>query len=140
MIAAALIPAILPILREVLGRVIPDPAQRAQAESEAAVALLDARARLDEAAASVVLAEAKGESWLQRSWRPILMLTFGVLIVARWLGLAAPGLTEAEYLRLWSIVEIGLGGYVVGRSVEKVAATVAKAPAGSPLERWRTSR
>ena len=52
-------------------------------------------------------------------WRPILMLTFGLLIVARWLGWSAPGISEAEALKLWNIVEIGLGGYVIGRSAEK---------------------
>ena len=58
------------------------------------------------------------------------MLTFTALIVARWLGYSAPGITEAEALRLWSIVEIGLGGYVIGRSVEKVAPQVAEALGG----------
>jgi len=36
-------------------------------------------------------------------------------------------LSDAEYLKLWSIVEFGLGGYVVGRSVEKIAPTIADA-------------
>jgi hypothetical protein len=31
-----------------------------------------------------------------------------------------PNLDEAEVLKLWDIVEIGLGGYVIGRSAEKV--------------------
>jgi hypothetical protein len=55
------------------------------------------------------------------------MLVFVGLITARWFGWAAPELSEAEYLKLWSIVEFGLGGYVVGRSVEKIAPTVAEA-------------
>ena len=33
---------------------------------------------------------------------------------------SAPNLAEAEALKLWDIVEIGLGGYVIGRSAEKV--------------------
>lgn len=74
------------------------------------------------AASSIIVAEAQGESWLQRSWRPITMLTFVSLIVARWLGLAAPGITETLEMKLMSIVEIGLGGYVIGRSLEKTAA------------------
>ncbi len=48
------------------------------------------------------------------------MLTFVGLIVARWLGFAAPNLSEAEALKLWGIIEIGLGGYVVGRLAEKI--------------------
>ena len=54
------------------------------------------------------------------------MLTFGGLIVARWFGWAAPNLSEAEYLKLWSIVELGIGGYVIGRSAEKVFPTIAQ--------------
>lgn len=79
------------------------------------------------AQADIVKTEAASSHWLAANWRPILMLTFGTLIVARWFGFAAPDLSEAEYLKLWSIVEFGLGGYVVGRSVEKIAPTVAGA-------------
>ena len=35
-----------------------------------------------EAAAKIVLAEAQG-GWLQRNWRPLLMVTFAGLVVAR---------------------------------------------------------
>jgi hypothetical protein len=55
------------------------------------------------------------------------MITFVSLIVARWFGWAAPDLSEAEYIKLWSIVEFGLGGYVVGRSIEKITPTIADA-------------
>lgn len=79
------------------------------------------------AQADIVKTEAASTHWLAANWRPLLMLVFGGLIVARWFGLAAPNLSEAEYLKLWSIVEFGLGGYVVGRSVEKIAPTVASA-------------
>lgn len=54
------------------------------------------------------------------------MLTFGALIVARWFGWAAPNLTEAEYIKLWDIVELGIGGYVIGRSAEKVLPGIAQ--------------
>ncbi|WP_444904990.1 3TM-type holin [Microbulbifer sp. CnH-101-E] len=75
------------------------------------------------AATQVITAEAGGESWLQRNWRPVTMLTFVGLTVFHWLGWAAPNLSENQTLALLEIVKIGLGGYVVGRSVEK--ATVA---------------
>jgi len=66
-----------------------------------------------------------GEHWLAATWRPIVMLTFAGLIVARWMGWSAPGIGEAEVLKLWSIVELGLGGYVIGRTAEKIAPTLA---------------
>lgn len=77
------------------------------------------------AQADIVKTEAASSNWLAASWRPITMLTFTALIVARWFGWAAPNLTEAEYLKLWDIVQFGLGGYVVGRSVEKIAPAIA---------------
>lgn len=79
------------------------------------------------AQADIVKTEAASTHWLAANWRPLLMLVFGGLIVARWFGWAAPNLTEAEYLKLWGIVEFGLGGYVVGRSVEKIAPSIASA-------------
>jgi hypothetical protein len=30
-------------------------------------------------------------------------------------------MTEAEYLEVYSLIKIGLGGYVLGRSAEKIA-------------------
>lgn len=77
--------------------------------------------------ADIVKTEAASSHWLAANWRPLLMLVFGGLIVARWFGWAAPNLSEAEYIKLWSIVEFGLGGYVVGRSVEKIAPSIADA-------------
>lgn len=71
-----------------------------------------------EAAAKVVLAEAQG-SWLQRNWRPILMLLFAGLVVAHWFGWTAPNIPESVQNSLLNIVMIGVGGYVAGRSAEK---------------------
>ena len=70
-----------------------------------------------------VITEMTG-NFLQRSWRPLLMLTFGVLLVLRWVGLASYNLPLDLELQLMSIVKIGVGGYVAGRSVEKVASTL----------------
>lgn len=97
----------------------------------AAQAVTDYEKQLLAAQTSVINAEASQGNWLQRSWRPILMLVFGGLIVARWLGWAAPNLPAAEALELWGIVKIGLGGYVIGRSVEKTAPAVTKAIAAA---------
>lgn len=79
------------------------------------------------AAAQIVNTEAASSHWLAANWRPLLMITFGALIVARWFGWTAPNLSEAEYLKLWSIIELGIGGYVIGRSAEKVVPALADA-------------
>jgi hypothetical protein len=122
-----LIPALLPVLGRVVGNLFPDPAEKAKAEAEMLRQLLAAQSELEQAASRIIQTEAASQHWLAANWRPLTMLTFVVLIVARWFGWAAPNLSEAEYIKLWSIVEFGLGGYVVGRSVEKIAPSIAQA-------------
>lgn len=74
--------------------------------------------QLIEAQASVIRAEMSG-NWLQRSWRPIVMLGFVILLMCKWFGFTSTVSPEME-LELMALIKIGLGGYVVGRSVEKV--------------------
>lgn len=84
--------------------------------------VLDYETKLMEARSQVITAEAQGQSWLQRSWRPITMLTFLVLVVFDSVGwLPLPLAKEA-----WMLLQIGLGGYVVGRSLEKIAPQVSR--------------
>lgn len=123
---AALLPVLAPILGDVIRRVIPDSEAQAKAEAEAQMMLMQRSADIEQAAADVVKTEAQSEHWLTATWRPIVMLTLTAMIVARWMGYSAPGISEAEALKLWSIVEIGLGGYVIGRSAEKIAPMVAE--------------
>jgi len=118
---------IIGILGKIAGtvaeRIFPDPQhelKRLELQQALQAAVLERTSEIERAAAEVVKAEAQGQSWLQRTWRPITMLVFVALIVARWLGWSAPNLSEAEAIKLWDIVEIGLGGYVIGRSAEKV--------------------
>ena len=122
-----LLPALLPVLGRVVGNLFPDPAEKAKAEAEMLRQLLAAQFELEQAASRIIQTEAASQHWLAANWRPLTMLTFVVLIVARWFGWAAPNLSEAEYIKLWSIVEFGLGGYVIGRSVEKIAPSIAQA-------------
>jgi hypothetical protein len=125
------ISAALDVGGKLIDRLWPDPAQRAQAQ----IALLELaqKGELAEfsARAEIVKTEAASEHLLAATWRPIVMLTFAALIVARWFGWTAPGLSEPEVLKLWSIVEFGLGGYVVGRSAEKIIPAAAAAIKGN---------
>lgn len=122
--------AVLGIGGKLIDKLLPDPEQKAQAQ----IALLELaqKGELTEltARAEIVKTEAASNHWLAANWRPIVMLVFAALIVARWLGWATPSLSEAEYLKLWSIVEFGLGGYVVGRSAEKIIPAAAAAMRG----------
>ncbi len=68
------------------------------------------------ARAAIIEAEAKSEHWVTSTWRPITMLTFVALVVADQTGLLAFRLADEA----WTLLQIGLGGYVVGRSAEKL--------------------
>lgn len=127
MALTALIPVLAPILGDVAKSLFPDKEAQQKAENEMLLALMSKQTEIESAAASIVQTEAASQHWLAANWRPLLMLTFGGLIVARWFGWAAPNLSESEYLALWDIVELGLGGYVIGRSAEKIAPTIASA-------------
>lgn len=77
---------------------------------------------LIQARAALLKEEARG-NWLQRSWRPLVMLTFAVIIL---IGTFTNVSILSDTSRFWDLLEIGLGGYVVGRSGEKMAEAVFK--------------
>jgi hypothetical protein len=82
-----------------------------------AAKVLEYEGQLLKAKTAIITAEANGQSWLQRNWRPITMLTFLILVV-----LDTMGYTEFRLsVEAWALLKIGIGGYVVGRTVEKVA-------------------
>lgn len=76
-----------------------------------------------QARAKIIEAEAKSEHWITAAWRPITMLTFVALVVADQTGLLAFRLADEA----WTLLQIGLGGYVVGRSAEKIGVPLVKA-------------
>ena len=78
----------------------------------------------------VLIAELRGESWLQRNWRPLVAITFATVIVfyglilpiaVDWFG--APPVRIGDTLLGWIMtsVNIAIGGYIGGRTLEKIA-------------------
>jgi len=85
-------------------------------QNQVTAKLIELESQILTAKAKIITAEANGQSWMQRNWRPITMLTFLMLVVLDSFGwLANPLAQEA-----WTLLQIGLGGYVVGRSGEKI--------------------
>lgn len=119
------------LLKDALDRFVPDKTQAAQAK--AALDQLREQEGAQEflAAAEVVKAEAQSGTWLTSAWRPLTMLVFVALIVARVFGLTSEHVSEAEYAELWELVKLGLGGYVLGRSAEKVVPAIVQTLKGS---------
>ena len=110
----------IPIIGEVLKQVLPDPKARAEAEAKLGQMVLDGQLKEFENKAKIIAAEASSEHWITSAWRPITMLTFLVLVVLDSFGLLAFRLSGEA----WTLLQIGLGGYVVGRSAEKIAPKV----------------
>lgn len=90
--------------------------QFAQIENSVLVNVLSYEKELISLKGSLVLSESSGASWLQRNWRPITMLSFLALVVFDSFGLLSFRLSSEA----WALLKIGLGGYVVGRSAEKI--------------------
>ena len=92
--------------------------------------VFDALNNMQNAQKAVITTETTG-NWLQRSWRPVVMLAFAFIIFYSYFLQPAffPEAVSVESKipeKFWSLLELGLGGYVIGRSVEKVAGTVTK--------------
>jgi hypothetical protein len=119
---------------KVVDDAVPDSDLKAKLESEDNRAKLESglkemsqRMQLQQAA---IVAEIQGESWLQRNWRPLTMMVFVFIIVNNfvlvpyltqfWVGMPTLPLPP----ELWQLLEIGLGGYIAGRTIEKVTETV----------------
>lgn len=93
------------------------------AQTDVTLHILDKEFEMMQLRSNVIMAEANGESWIQRSWRPITMLTFLSLVVGHHLGLLSMELSD----NMWDILKIGIGGYIGSRGVEKTASVVASA-------------
>lgn len=81
---------------------------------------------------SIIRAEANGQSWLQRNWRPILMLVIVAIVANNFLiapilqMFGAPMVILELPSELYDLMTIGVGGYIVGRSGEKIASNLRK--------------
>tara|TARA_R110000772_G_C13090183_1_gene418477 strand:+ start:95 stop:487 length:393 start_codon:yes stop_codon:yes gene_type:complete len=75
-----------------------------------------------EAQANIVNSEASSEHWLTATWRPITMLTMLVLVVGDAMMWLPNPLSDDAFM----LLQIGLGGYVVGRSAEKIVSVMKK--------------
>jgi hypothetical protein len=114
---------------DIIDKLVPDKdlATKLKAEFQKEIMVTDHSEfmALIEGQVKIILAEATG-GWLQRNWRPILMLTIVAIVANNYL--LHPYLsfftTKTAVLdlpqSLWNLMSIGVGGYIVGRSAEKV--------------------
>lgn len=130
-------------LMKILDAHVADVALRRKLAAEIEQQAMAFAGRAAELGQAAVLAETKSEHWLNRSWRPLLMLLMmGFLLVAGLIlpladliaGGPVPFSPRWQLLPqgFWDFLAIGMGGYIGGRSLEKVANAVAGAAARKP--------
>jgi len=128
--------AFAPLLNTIfktVDKAIPDKDLAEKLKAEMNMQLLTSGTEELKASARIVEAEAKA-GWFASSWRPLLMyILIGILVLnyiispiilalfSKKVGIELPS-------DVWTCLNIGLGGYVVGRSGESIARTLASRP------------
>jgi uncharacterized membrane protein len=127
------ISALVGLGKDLISRVWKDPSEQAdqlrkltEIEQKQDLAELQAYITVLQGRMSIINQEAKSDHWLTANWRPITMMVFLGLIVLRWLGFTNEDITDAEYLKAWELLQMGIGGYIASRGIEKVVSTYKK--------------
>ena len=117
---------VLGIISKTVDDVVTSDEERLLLRNELQKIISEKALEADKMAADIIQTEAKG-NLLQRSWRPILMLSFGFIVMYSKFIAPAFGLPNAVLEPdFWALLKLGIGGYVIGRSVEKVAPSISK--------------
>lgn len=80
----------------------------------------------EQAVAMIIAAENKSGG-LASVWRPITMLVFLGLIVSFWFGYVPSNLSgdmPPALSRVFDLLQLGIGGYIGGRSLEKIVSSL----------------
>ena len=121
------------ILFNTIEKSVPDKDLQEKLKAQLQTQLLQSNTAELQAAAKIVEAEAKA-GWFASSWRPLLMYVLIFILVWNYvIGPVIKVFTGAIISfelpgDVWTLLNVGLGGYVVGRSAESVARTMANRP------------
>lgn len=117
-------PILEPVFR-IIDKIIPDAKQAAEAKQTLFNSVQQGQTQELQELAKVVVAEAQGSSWLQRNWRPLIMMEFGAIIFNNYIfspllvGFGLKMVTLPIPPEMWTLMDLGLSGYIVSRGVEK---------------------
>jgi hypothetical protein len=121
------------ILFNTIDKAVPDKDLQEKLKAQLQTQLLQSNTQELQAAAKIIEAEAKA-GWFASSWRPLLMYVLIFILVWNYvIGPVIKVFTGAVISfelpgDVWTLLNVGLGGYVVGRSAESVARTMANRP------------
>jgi hypothetical protein len=127
------------ILFNTVDKAVADKDLAAKLKADLQTQMLQSHTQELTAAARVIEAEAKA-GWFASSWRPLLM--YVLIFILIWNYVLGPvilfffkaSITITLPGDVWTLLQIGLGGYVVGRSAESVARTMANKPQSKDQE------
>jgi len=127
------------ILFSTVEKAVPDKDLQAKLKAELQTQLLQSHTQELQAAARIVEAEAKS-NWFVSSWRPLLM--YVLIFILIWNYVLGPvvlfffkaSITIELPGDVWTLLNVGLGGYVIGRSAESVARTMSNRPQSKEQE------
>jgi len=117
--------AVLPLFRRVLD-LIPDENKRREMEAAFNRELLANQHSIEKAAADIIKTEAASRWAITAAWRPLLMLSLVAILVNNYIlapylqAIFGWSVTLAPPPEVWTLLTIGVGGYIVGRSGEKM--------------------
>ena len=92
--------------------------------------ILDYETKLLDLKGNIVLAEQKSRDWVVKRWRPAFMWTFLFMIINNYVLYPYVMLFTDKAIKLtievWmqDLIKLGFTGYIVGRSAEKIVATL----------------
>jgi hypothetical protein len=117
--------ALIPVISNVLDKVIVDKDARDAAKLKILEMNFQKEANELASQGAIVTAEASSESWLARTWRPLSMVVFLGMIVSYWFGYSPENMSGDVLNHLFNLIQLGLGGYIIGRSGEKMVSVYA---------------
>ena len=121
------------VLFNTIEKAVPDKDLQEKLKAQLQTQLLQSHTQELTAAAKIIEAEAKA-GWFASSWRPLLMYVLIFILVWNYvIGPVIKVFTGAVISfelpgDVWTLLNVGLGGYVIGRSAESVARTMANRP------------
>ena len=127
------------ILFNTIDKAVPDKDLQEKLKAQLQTQLLQSNTQELQAAAKIIEAEAKA-GWFAASWRPLLIYVLIFILVWNYvIGPVIKVFTGAVISfelpgDVWTLLNVGLGGYVVGRSAESVARTLANRPVNKEQE------
>ena len=128
-IVSTLVTGLAAPITNLVSEFIEDPDKKNEIEGKLQTLLAQNAAQIEQKAADIIIAEAQSDSWMAKSWRPCLMYLFmfliffnAVVVPILWaFGIPLPTLEAMDAIpeQMWTLLIVGMGGYLGSRSVEK---------------------